>query len=619
VTGGKDAVKQLRQWLRYPVKIVAPTGSIVWWGYVHEVELQLGGLTVVASLDNLRNRVKVLYTAAVAGGGATDTGWLDDTLSEAEYGYKEHVESLGDASTAMATTLRSRLLDQGKYPKPKRSIAGNGDTQAVLRCRGWYQRLGWRYYQRVDGRVENVPTGGSTVSQPIGWGLVSSSNVGTGDSAIFAVGDYLNYFSEGHRLVLTGCTDSTNNQTYTVAGSTSDEVVTHTHTLSFSIDDIDDPAGDLDGFKAEYWVWVQNSVQNNRFHWIGKADADHIEIKDQIAGELDPEGPTSNVTLTQPQKLSVKEANNTEAPSSANKTIVHKGQRVAQKVTLSTGMYVDAIQLELGKVGAPSDNFNIQIYTDVAGTPTTLKTSGAIAGTALTTDVEAMWIPLTKVWLAAGDYWVIVWRSSTLSATDHYLVGMVDATYLTTMMWDGSVWSTMAPAWSLKFRLWGVDDIGTLVEAIVTSVAQTVTLSSGYTASVDGYTYMEDAATGLDEIERLVKIGNSSGDRILLDVSQDLALRLSSRANPVSVPNLALYTAGGKVRLTDSVGSAVEPGANVASQWVRLADLDSDLAAEGGLSPAWVEEAEYDADSGKWSLTFEGERSLVDIVKVQQG
>ncbi len=619
VTGGRDALKGLRQWLRYPVKIVAPTGTVVWWGYIHEVELQLGGLTIVASLDNLRNRVKVLYTATSAGGGATDTGWLDDTISEAEYGYKEHVESLGDASAGMATTLRARLLADGVNPKLKRSLASNSTTTAILRCRGWYQRLGWRYYQRVDGRVENMPTGGSTVEQPIGWGLASSSNVGIGDNALFAVGDYFNYFSEGHRLVVTGCTVSANNQTYTVAGSTSDEVVTHTHTLSFSIDDIDDPAGDLDGFKPEYWVWVSGSVQNDRFHWIGKADKDHIEIKDQIAGELDPEGPTSNVTLTQPQKLSVSETNYTEDPTTAAKTIVHKGQRVAQKVTLATGMYVDAIQLELGKVGAPADNFNIQIYTDVAGTPTTLKTSGAIAGTALTTDVEAMWVPLTKVWLAAGSYWIIVWRSSTLSATAHYLVGMTDTAYLTTMMWDGAVWSTMAPVWSLKFRLWGVDDIGTLIEAIVTSAAQNITLSSGYTASVDGWTYMEDAATGLDEIERLVKIGDSSGNRIVVDVSQDLALRLSSKPNAVTVPNLALYTATGKQRLTDVAGTDIEPGANVASQWVRLADLDSDLAAEGGLSPAWIEEAEFDATNKAWALTFEGERSLADIIKVQQG
>lgn len=616
VAGGQDAIKQLRQWLRYPVKIVATSGTVVWWGYVHEVEMQVGGLTIVASLDRLRNRVKVLYTQ---GNDTSDTGWADHAISQAEYGYKEHVESLGDANSAMATALQTRLLADGANPKLKRSLAGEGTTKAILRCLGWYQRLSWKYYQRLDGRVENAGTG-NTVMQPIGWGVSASSNIGTGDNALFAVGDYFNYFSAGHRLVVTGCTNASNNQTYTVAGSTSDEVVTHTHTLSFEIDDINDPAGDLSGFKEEYWVWVSGSVQNDRFHWIGKADNNHIEVKQQIAGELDPEGPTSNVTLTQPQKLSVLETNYTEAPSSGAKTVVHKGQRVAQKVTLATGMYVSAVQLDVGKAGSPADNLNVQIYTDVAGTPTTLKTTGSLAGSAITgDDLTTTWLSVTKVWLAAGDYWIITWRSGSLDAVNHFLVGMVDAAYLTTKQWDGSVWTTMEPAWSLKFRLWGVDDIGTLAETLIAASQQGLTLSTGYTASVDGYTYMESNAVALDELERLLNIGTATGERILLDLSPDLSVRLSSRADFRTVPNLALYTANGRQQLTDAVGSAVEPGANVASQWVRLADLDSELAADSGLSPAWIEEAEYDATNGKWSLTFEGERSIVDLIKVQQG
>ena len=130
---------------------------------------------------------------------------------------------------------------------------------------------------------------------------------------------------------------------------------------------------------------------------------------------------------------------------------------------------------------------------------------------------------------------------------------------------------------------------------------------------------MEGNANALDELERLLAIGTATGGRVLLDLSPDLAVSLSSRASAATVPNLALYTAQGRQTLTDAVGSAIEPGANVASQWVRLADLDSDLAAEGGLSPAWIEEAEYDVSNGQWSLTFEGERNIVDILKVQQG
>ena len=54
-------------------------------------------------------------------------------------------------------------------------------------------------------------------------------------------------------------------------------------------------------------------------------------------------------------------------------------------------------------------------------------------------------------------------------------------------------------------------------------------------------------------------------------------------------------------------------------RWVEFADLDSDLAAVGGLSPAPIAEAGYDATTGQWSLSFDGERSLADVIKVQQG
>jgi hypothetical protein len=52
---------------------------------------------------------------------------------------------------------------------------------------------------------------------------------------------------------------------------------------------------------------------------------------------------------------------------------------------------------------------------------------------------------------------------------------------------------------------------------------------------------------------------------------------------------------------------------------VELADIDSDLTAVGGLSPAFIEEATYDPAANSWDIRFEGERSLADLLKVQAG
>ena len=70
VTGTRAGLKALRDWLRYPVAVYNPAGSIVWWGFVYEVALQLDGWSVTATLDRLRNRV----------GRAVFDAWFADVL-----------------------------------------------------------------------------------------------------------------------------------------------------------------------------------------------------------------------------------------------------------------------------------------------------------------------------------------------------------------------------------------------------------------------------------------------------------------------------------------------------------------------------------------------------------
>ena len=154
---------------------------------------------------------------------------------------------------------------------------------------------------------------------------------------------------------------------------------------------------------------------------------------------------------------------------------------------------------------------------------------------------------------------------------------------------------------------------------MLTSAMQFMTLSGGFTSGVNGYPTMDQRSVLADELDRLVNVGTVSGARVLVDVSPDKVLRLKAQAAPVSNECLNLYTAGGERRLTDAAGSDWEQGVLPAGLWVRLADLDSDLAAVGGLSPAFIEEAEYDAESGEWTLSFAGERNLADLLKVRQG
>ena len=613
VTGTRSGLKALRDWLRYPVAIYNPAGSIVWWGFVFEVALQLDGWSITATLDKLRNRVAVTYSSLEGAiESAQTTAWTDDTASQGEYGIREHFESLGQATTAMATAYRDRLLAERARPGYGKSVASDGDSSAALRCRGWYTTLAWRYYQRTDGRLEHMPD--DTEVQPIGWGITSSNQVGFGSAGIHDVAGRLGSLQQGMKLTVTG--SSLNNKTFTLSDGTSEDVETYGPVTSIRFepsDDIIDSADGMNDVKESHWLRVQGSTANSRWHWVGNAGADHVRTSYAISGTISNEAAGQSITLTQAQRIDTYDAATYEAPGTASAVnITLQGYHVAQRITLGTQMKIDRVMVEAAKVGSPGDSFEVRIYADNAGALNTgaQLSAGTLSATLLTENLTAVWVPITLVTLAAGSYWIVVRRSGANDGANHYTVGMTTTAYGTCQMYTGSAWVTHSPGWYLRFRLWAVDDTGTLAETMLAAKAPLVTLSTGFTSGVNGYSTMDQQAAVLDELERLVKIGATSNSRVLVDLSPDRVLPGQT---------LRMYTAGGKVRLTDAAGSPWPEGLLPVGLWVELADMDSDLAGEGGMSPAFVEAAEYDAESGDWRIEFEGERSLADILKVQAG
>ncbi len=622
VRGTRAGLKALRDWLRYPVAIYNPNGSIVWWGLVYEVALQLDGWSVTATLDRLRNRVAVTYSS-VEGAieSAQTTAWVDDAGSQSDYGIREHYESLGQATSAMATAYRDRLLKERASPSYGKSVGAGEGSGATLRCRGWYSTLAWRYYQRTDGRLEHMPD--DTEVQPIGWGISSSNQVGFGSAGIHDVAGRLGTLQAGMKLTVTG--SSLNNKTFTLSDGTSDEIETYGPVLTIRFepsDDIIDSASGMTIVKESHWLRVQGSTANSRWHWVGNAGADHVRTSSAVSGTISNEAAGQSITLTQAQRIDTYDSATYEAPGTASAVnITLQGYHVAQRITLGTQMKIDRVMVEAAKVGSPGDSFEVRIYADNAGALNTgaQLSAGTLSATLLTENLTAVWVPITLVTLAAGSYWIVVRRSGANDGANHYTVGMTTTAYGTCQMYTGSAWVTHSPGWYLRFRLWAVDDTGTLAETMLAAKAPLVTLSTGFTSGVNGYSTMDQQAAVLDELERLTKIGATSNKRVLVDISPDRVLSLITQSAALPGQTLRMYTAGGKVRLTDAAGSPWPAGLLPVGLWVELADMDSDLAGEGGMSPAFVEAAEYDAEAGEWRIEFEGERSLADLLKVQAG
>lgn len=146
IEGGKYSVWEMVEMLRCPLTVWNGAAK-AWWGYVNRVEVMDGNLRIGVSLDDVANRVRIVYSD-IAGSGVTD--WLEDTASSAVYGVKEWHISQMDINATTASSLRAAYLSQYKYPIPVRNIAtrqarGSKKTTATLTCRGWWNTLDWRY------------------------------------------------------------------------------------------------------------------------------------------------------------------------------------------------------------------------------------------------------------------------------------------------------------------------------------------------------------------------------------------------------------------------------------------------------------------------------------------
>lgn len=153
VIGDERGLWALLENLRYGVTILDEFGTPCWWGFVAEVEVSVGAYTIGLSLDSMANRIAVAYNQVEAGqtetGDRATTDWAQDDTSVATFGTKEALLTLSDASTDAATRYRNAALGVGKYPVPTISLHQGQGATATLRCRGWHEILGWRYFQNA--------------------------------------------------------------------------------------------------------------------------------------------------------------------------------------------------------------------------------------------------------------------------------------------------------------------------------------------------------------------------------------------------------------------------------------------------------------------------------------
>jgi hypothetical protein len=624
--GPRPALLAARQWLRYGVSIYSAQGTPLWAGYVHSVEVHGLGMGVGSTLEGVANRVAVKYRAQDAGAASETTAWLEDAASIAEYGYKEQLISLGTGTPDMAAWRRANKLQAFARPQPLRAFddSGAGDDYALLQCRGLAATLAWRYVQRTDGRVEWLGNG-KRQEQPIGWMIVDSTLVGFGKSGLIDDAGRLGALREGHKVYIMGGVH--NGWALTVSHATNEAVreLTSTNVWFDPSDDIMSNEEELGDFQTETWMRVQGSTNNSRYHWVETASADHITTDTGLSGTIVAESAGQTITLRQGQTLEIVEPwerTDRVAPGAATISVVHFGHRTAQSFTVPVAMPVERFAIKVAKRGAPTDSLTVQICANASGAPGTVLISATIAASALEDGApDWVWLLVSPYTLAPGTYWLVTLRNGSLSGTDYFVVEMSEEAHDTTLQFTGGSWQPHTPGWSLPYQIWSAEDLGVQLRAVLDASTQ---FTQGADYALDfgilSNPTMDQMATGWDAALRLMGVGTSAGERVLLNVTMQGVLRIKTA--PVSTgPNNVLWTQDGVRRLTDSAGTPWEEGVLPHGMWLELGALRGEGSAlVGDLTPAFVERAEYDAESGALSdVTFAGAKTLADVLKVQQG
>jgi hypothetical protein len=115
----------------------------VWEGLINRITFNSGLASYSISLDEMANRVSVVYTTGANVG--TETAAVDNTASQAIYGIKQdQIEFGGDPSAGtMRTVLQNTILAQRAYPQSSYSQA-QGDANLVhLELVGIFHTLEW--------------------------------------------------------------------------------------------------------------------------------------------------------------------------------------------------------------------------------------------------------------------------------------------------------------------------------------------------------------------------------------------------------------------------------------------------------------------------------------------
>jgi hypothetical protein len=628
-TGSIDGLLALGSWLGYRIQIVTADGLPVWWGSVDGVSLSTGGLDREITLNEMANRVKVLYSQASPGGGlvGAETDWSEDAASVAAYGKRELVHSASSSLTAaQAAALRARILTAGKSPQRRLHVSDARQNQARITCRGHWARLADVYYQQLDGREEHNPGSGKAI--PLGLGFTSAYLAFINADSKYLMQDTagnLLRFGDYADLKIVVANTTYNNGVRTVQSGDKRAAVSYTsNAVSFAAnDDLYDGNLGLAFIATDDAIFVSGASmpENTGARRVKTTGVSHIEVSiGWNSGFRDSGGVGPPVTIARGNSVTLAEAVAHEAPNgTTGETITAYGQRIYQTLSLAINSQwtLNAVELRVRRVGSPADSLRVGIYLDNGGAPGALIEQVTIAGAALPDTMGWVNVPFanTTVLSYGATYGLALDRTGAMAPGAFYEVEVDDDSGYTRgslRLFDGAAYQPTAA--DLIFRCLGAQDtarqVGDVVVGAGVGLGPALITDSGLTT----LQFQSGDETALAIVEGLLAQGASSGERLLAAVTADRLVHIFVRTAASAAPRLLTWRNG---RLEQAQGEPVVAGWLPAGARIYVDDVLL-TGAWAGLSPVFVERAEYVVGQGL-RLETEDQRALAALFGTQQG
>lgn len=558
-SGSAESLAYLCGWLGDRIEIFNEAGDPCWWGTLWDIEVSLGNVVVNLSLDQVYNRVAVIYPLVNADGSESSdvTAWAQNQNSIDRYGKRELLYGMPSAFTKSADFVRDHLLLRFKEPGPIISTQATAQFSARLTGQGTWYKAASVYFTNLDGLVEHMGESGSQVigrhiiSTLISFGTATPGGLGTGseaDEIVISSGNF-DPLTIGDTFTLSGAANGANNDTFNV---------------------------------------------------------DHQDASNQIgiSGTFTPEAAGANVKISWGDGISVDNiAQSFELDTGW--TVTHVAVKVRRVGSPSDnfriGIYPDA-------AGVPG---TVLEFVEVLGS--TLFTELTWTEFAFATPVALS---------ASTTYYVAMRRTGAANLTDGYEVAMdEDLGYLDGSFrhYNGSAWVARVPDADMPFRVIGeissTAQLGKALAVVDGFLYNLVQVDS----EIPVRQFSDSERFASDVVEEMLDAGTSTGERLIAWVTYDSAVVVD--IVPLSSEENLILGSDGKIRFP--TGSPYIPGRLVFGQFVDVDGLllldGLGISRTSSGAATYVAESSYDAASDMLTISGEGALDPFQTLSIRKG